>query len=385
MAKTTPPPQCIVLLYNNIIRKENGELCKYEVSANILSNYINFILYMHSCSWKLTMNQRVMVVVVIMTCLSYCVLFYMSSIWKMNKPNLYTMLPIVNGKFLYLVQTGSCLPDHLMSLETFGNSTVCECDILVLSYKELCGDNATEHVEYIFDSSATTWNRGRNRLFEAMRLRRKKYLYYIFMDDDIILRSKASRMNPWRAFENFLEEIEPAIGIAEVDGYGNLDFVYNGRKERNCTLEGTPDYLPIAHFDSAFNAFHYKAVESILPYPTKFDNISWWFSGWYATIKSEVIFAGQTLALTKVMVLNSRHRAYPRKYPDAKDWIAIMEVIEASLPQEYRNVSLFLDWKKGHEHEQTSPALCLPPPPPHMPIKPFGYLEQVDSILTIAS
>ena len=328
------------------------------------------------------MNRRmIIVIIVVLVCLllDYCVLLYTRS---SRKKKTFTMLPMV--KFLYLVQTDTCLPRNLLSVEMIGSAEACQCEILVLSFKEACRENPMEHVEYFFNSDATSWNRGRNLLFEALKIRSKKYLYYIFMDDDIILQSKASRMNPWRAFENFLEEIEPAVGIAEVDygEYGNLYYVYNGRKKRNCTLKETPDYIPITHFDSAFNAFHYKAVDSILPYPTKFDNISWWFSGWYATIKSEIIFAGQTIAHTTIIATNLHHRQYPRKHPDGTDWIAIMKEIEDSLPEEYRNVSLFWDWKKGYEHEQTSPALCLPPPPPHMPIKPFGYLEQVDSILT---
>ena len=53
-----------------------------------------------------------------------------------------------------------------------------------------------------------------------------------------------------------------------------------------CTLSESTDYLPIAHFDSAFNAFHYKAVQHILPYVV---NMFWWFSGWYATNKSKII------------------------------------------------------------------------------------------------
>ena len=213
-----------------------------------------------------------------------------------GQSNLFTMVPTFVTKFLYLVQTGSCLPKHLKSVETIGNGTVCQCDVLVLSFKTVCHENPLEHIEYIFNSSANSWNLRRNLLYEATMARREKYLYYIFMDDDIIIRSKVKNLNsePWRVFEMFLKDIESAVGIAEVEGFGNLDFVYNGRKEQNYTLNETPDYIPIAHFDSAFNAFHYEAVDSVLPYPTKFDNISIWLSGWYATIKCEVIFAGQT-------------------------------------------------------------------------------------------
>ena len=197
------------------------------------------------------------------------------------------------------------------------------------------------------------------------------------MDDDIALKIKQKNKNPWRVFETFLEQIEPAVGIVDIEPRVHLRIMYNGRMKQKCSLKETPDYLPIIHFDSesAFNAFYYKAVDSILPYPTKFDNISWWFSGWYAAVKSEVVFAGQTLVHTKVVADNSNHHPYPRKLPNGKEWIAIMKEVKVSLPEEYCNISLFLDWKKGHEREQTSLTLCLPPPPPHMPIEPFGYLQ----------
>ena len=317
--------------------------------------------------------QRVVVITVMIGCLLYGIVFYVGT-RKMDQRQTFTMLPVVTTtKLLYLVQTDSCLPDHLLSVKTIGNAESCHCDVLVLSFKQECSKNPLEHVDYIFNSSATSWNRGRNLLFEETR-KRGKYLYYIFIDDDIGLIIKQKNVNPWRVFETFLEQIEPAIGIVEMETL-HLPLVYNGRIEQNCTLDEIPDYLPIVHFDSAFNAFHYKAVDSILPYPTKFDNISWWFSGWYAAVKSEVVFAGQTLVHTKVFADNFNHRPYPRKHPSRKDWIAIMKEIEISLPEKYRNLSLFLEWKKGHEREQTSPTLCLLPPPPHMPIKPFGYLQ----------
>ena len=107
------------------------------------------------------------------------------------------------SRFLYLLQTESCLPDHLDSVETIGNASACQCDILVLSFKQICSVTSSPHIEYIFNSS-TSWTTGRNLLFEVARRRGEKYLYYIFMDDDIVLRFKTepNNHNPWREFEN---------------------------------------------------------------------------------------------------------------------------------------------------------------------------------------
>ena len=240
-------------------------------------------------------------------------------------------------KFLYLLQTEICIPGHLNTSKAIGNGYRCQCDVLVLSYKQKCQESTLDHVEYLFDPSST-WNVGRNLLYATAMNRSEKYLYYIFMDDDVNLKTESKyNVNPWRQLEFFLEEIEPAVGIVDINGRRRLKSVYRARKKMGCTLGESADYLPIAHFDSAFNAFHYKAVQHILPYTTKFDNISWWFSGWYATIKSEVIFAGQSVVFTKVIAMNKNHRPYPRKKMESKDeWSAILNEVTGDFSRKDR-------------------------------------------------
>ena len=41
-------------------------------------------------------------------------------------------------RFLYLLQTESCIPKHLITAETIGNDSMCQCDILVLGFKSVC-------------------------------------------------------------------------------------------------------------------------------------------------------------------------------------------------------------------------------------------------------
>ena len=186
------------------------------------------------------------------------------------------------SRFLYLVQTESCLPDHLDSGKAIGYASACQCDVLVLSYKQVCSVTPSPHVEYIFNSS-TTWTTGRNLLFEVARRRGEKYLYYIFMDDDIVLRFKTepNKRNPWREFENSLKRIEPAVGAADIYTKERLRFVYNARKNQACSVKEETDYLPTVRFDAAFNAFHYQAIGYILPYSCKSDATSWWFAQLY--------------------------------------------------------------------------------------------------------
>ena len=275
-------------------------------------------------------------------------------------------------RFLVMVQTESCLPSHLNSEEAFGNITTCECDVLVLNFEQKCNQTSPTHIQYIFKSN-TSWNEGRNLLLEVGRSRSVRYLYYIFIDDDIQLFTNLN-VNPWRTFLDILKEVEPAIGV--VDYTRNVKHALNAMKKMGCGIsENSTQYFSAPNFDSAFNAFHYQAVDHILPYPTKFDNISWWWSGFYCKVKCDITFPGHTVMLSKINIINPQHRPYPRKLPNAqRDWNVIMREVEARLPQRYRNSSLLKAWKEvGLKNEVKSASHCFPLPTPHLPIKPYSY------------
>ena len=140
--------------------------------------------------------------------------------------------------------------------------------------------------------------------------RREKYFYYIFMDDDIILTAKATG-NPWRAFEDFLRRIEPAVAAVDTNRNRCVTKSYRVRLLLGCSLKGKQEYIPAVRYDGALNAFHYQAVEHILPYPLNFNNISWWRSHWYAVIKSKIIFPGQVVLHTGLLANNPKRRPYP--------------------------------------------------------------------------
>ena len=282
--------------------------------------------------------------------------------------------PSPPSRFLYLLQTESCLPDSLRSFKTFGNSTACHCDVLVLSYKQSCVDTPPAHVEYISASSPTSWSEGRNLLFGVAMKRSKEYLYYIFMDDDIILQTiNNATGNPWRLFEDFLRRIVPAVGAVDTE---RTHRTHEARKFQGCSINETQEYIPAAHYDAAFNAFHYQAVDYILPYPLDFDSKSWWFSQWYVIIKSIVVFPRQVVLYTGLIANNPKHRGYPRKWPSAHEFQDIVKLVQDDLPRQYQNANLLLEWKKyGERHRNRSPVTCLSPPPPKMPIKPFAYIQ----------
>jgi hypothetical protein len=283
------------------------------------------------------------------------------------------------SRFLYLSQTEVCLPNNLLSNDVIGNTTACQCDVLVLSYKKKCSKNPNKHVKYLFNSS-TSWASGRNFLYENAKKRGEVYLFYIFLDDDITLTTKTPNANPWREFEDFLQQIEPAIAAIDTDTNGMLKPVLNGRKQKGCPLNPTSNYkyIPTARFDPAINAYHCKAAKYILPYTTLYDKTSWWYPDLYFEIKCELTFAGQIVLHTRVTARNPKHRPYPRGNPNSQKWATMVSQVAAELPERYRNSSLLSEWKRDMiDHRRKSSTLCLSPPPPHLPIKPFAYLDNV--------
>ena len=283
------------------------------------------------------------------------------------------------SRFVYMFETESCLPKHLSVPEAYGDTHSCHCDVIVLSYRKECRFKKLAHVKYIFDHSTTAVS-GRNLLLETALKRKETYLYYVFIDDDISLKTdKLKRVNPWRLFETHLRKYEPAVGTVDINDRPNLKDVYNARKLQGCELKGDkPDFLPVVKFDAAADAYHYQAVKHVLPYSTKFDDVSWFFGYWYAAIRAEIMFSGQSVVHTELRATNPLHRDYPRMTPhNTKYWGEILKEVAANIPDKYRNTSLLWEWMSGPvEHKKWSSTVCRPLLRPHMPIKPFGYLEQ---------
>lgn len=277
-------------------------------------------------------------------------------------------------KILYLVQTEECLPTHLRL--ALGDSSACHCDVVVLSFRDICKDTSLAHVSYIFNSS-TTWTSGRNLLYYTHIYNKTgSYLYYILMDDDIQLKWREGWMelyrnkDPWRKFEDFIRRIQPPIAVIEV-GEKPLIHTEELHVSRDCCMD--PEYTVTVRYDAAFNAFHYQAVEHALPYWEHLDNISWFYSQLHLLTWTEVVFRGQVLVHRKVMGFNAQHRSYPRAGHFDLVIPMIIKNIRERLPVQCQNTSLLEECEKmGFEHLRTnSSTYCLPPPPPKQPISPF--------------
>ena len=203
----------------------------------------------------------------------------------------------------------------------------------------------------------------------------KIYLYYIFMDDDIVL-SDLKQANPWRKFEAFLRSVEPAIAAIDLTQDNNLQKIRNVHRDRQCSRE--EDYIACVWFDAIFNAFHYNAVRHVLPYDSTFDNQTWWASQMAVIVRSEVLFRGQVVLHTEVVGENREHRPYPKSLEFSHEmfesWLS--SFVEKHVPPNLLQCGhvYVQQWRTiGKAHVWSSSTLCLPPSPPHDDIEPGRY------------
>ena len=224
-----------------------------------------------------------------------------------------TSTSITSKPFIYLTQTEKCLPEYLASSTRIGDSKTCNCDVIVLSYKEECQHEKQSHISYVF-AKESTWATGRNLLYFVAIERLRHYHFYIFLDDDVDLgfnsfsTQEMKRLTPFRVFEQWLLDDEPAVGV--VNYFNNGKILLDLRRVM-CGISDS-SVVPVMWSDALFNAFHYKAIKHILPYPTQYDKDNWWISQLHVIYSVEMIFRGQALKYVAITVVNPHHRAYPR-------------------------------------------------------------------------
>ena len=268
--------------------------------------------------------------------------------------------------FIYLTETEQCLPRNLASSSQIGDPETCNCEVIVLSFRAKCQDNNQSHITYLFDPN-TLFASGRNVLFFAAMDRKPAYHYYIFMDDDIILKyneftpANMTKMSPFRAVEKWLLDYEPAVGVLDYEVHHGASIVLNRRRDL-CGITEPSLVLPTVFFDAIFNAFHHKAVEHVLPYPTKYERSCIFASNRNTMIAVEVKFGGQALLFSPVTAGNPKHREYVRSEINiteiSREFIARMK---KEAPPMLRNHVLFKTLHASPKFylETKSPSFCV--------------------------
>lgn len=193
-------------------------------------------------------------------------------------------------RFLYLVQVEGELPERLRTLES-DNS-----DVRFLSWKTRSAD--PRGILYPHSS----WTEGRNRLYKEIE--GTAYDYYIFLDDDVEMHvRRGGARNGWRAFEAFLLDYEPAVGVArymwQLQGGG---------------LDVTQPVQGVRFFDALTNAFHREAVHTLLPYGDLLDRYSECYSQSLLCSLAADLYEGHVLQYNDVEVVNLQSRRAEREY-----------------------------------------------------------------------
>jgi len=209
----------------------------------------------------------------------------------------------------------------------------------------------------------------------------RHYHYYIFLDDDADLEfnsfssQQIKRLTPLRAFEQWLLEDEPAVGVAN---YKNEAKALLERKRLICGVNESTLVVPVVWFDAMFNAFHHKAIKHILPFPTQYDKESWWISQLHVICSAELTFRGQVLEYVPITADNPKHRPYPRgKKLYSARIPAIIENIQKRAPATYQNSTLFKTLKTGNleKYSLTTTTYCMNKTHQH-PIVAYSHFEK---------
>ena len=244
-------------------------------------------------------------------------------------------------KFVYLIETESCIPKDLLSPNVMGDPAVCNCDVVVLGYKEECKGKYSPHIKHILLQNST-WTTGRECLYKYTVDSGKKYMYYLFMDDDTrpeVYRGNKSRSG-WRTLESFLVRYRPPIAVCDTESWHYVNTVLSMRKTRGCGLKGVEENVPAMYWDAMFNIFHYEATKSVLepifPFWNKFDKCSWFYSNWYVCVMGDVVYHLSNVYNSEVIGRNHLHRPYPRSRWSMKIVTQIFADIQSIIPEEFK-------------------------------------------------
>jgi len=287
-------------------------------------------------------------------------------------------------RFLYLTQTEQCLPPNLASSSQIGDPDTCNCDVIVLSFQTECLERNSSHVLYLFDPN-TGWGTGRNVLYFTAMNRTQVYNYYIFIDEDVVLRFNEftppamRKMQPFRVFEEWLLDYEPAVGVLDHNTHHGASWTFD-RRQKLCGITERSMVVPIVWYDGIFNAYHKQAAKHLFPYRVQYEKKSWWALHRYIFTAVELKFRGQALMFVAVTAGNPTHRPYPKSGENVNTyWREYIETIQQEAPLVYKNCSLFEDFKeKLNDYVINTLTYCMAVTR-HKPVIPYAHFNSITS------
>ena len=282
--------------------------------------------------------------------------------------------------FIYLTQTEQCLPPNLASSSQIGDADTCNCDVIVLSFRTECLERNSSHIFYLFDPN-TGWGTGRNVLYFTAIKRTRVYNYYIFIDEDVVLMFNdfappaMKKLQPFRAFEEWLLDYEPAVGVLDYRAHHGANWTFD-RRQKLCGITERSMVLPVVWYDGLFNAYHWQALKHLFPYHVQHEKESWWALHRYIFTAVELKFRGQALMFVPVTAGNPRQRSYPKSNANInKYWREYIETIQQDAPLVYKNFSIFKDFQENlNDYVINTLTYCMNVIR-HKPIIPYAHLK----------
>ena len=101
------------------------------------------------------------------------------------------------------------------------------------------------------------------------------------------------------------------MGVLDYKAYFGASSLIKKRRDL-CGINESSLVLPTVMFDGLFYAFHRKAVEHVLPYPTQYERGCMSSCNRNTMIAVDVKFGGQALLFSSVTAGNPKHREYDR-------------------------------------------------------------------------
>lgn len=226
---------------------------------------------------------------------------------------------IEDKHFLYIIQSASKLPDIYDCLRNQ--------DYILLSFKETTPDTTIFY-------PGSTWTTGRNKLREHILNLKKKYDYYIFLDEDVVFNGY-SQEDGFNKFEELLIKYKPYIANPNFVGYYTK---YNGN------LKGEAQNT--IWFDGMCNAFSKEAFFSniIFPYVDIFDSSSWWMSQYIMIILCS-LYNKEVILFPELKIYNICHSAYPQNnvFKETEQYVLknIISTTDLNLMNNIKSSSIF--------------------------------------------
>jgi hypothetical protein len=227
--------------------------------------------------------------------------------------------------FLYLIQGRK---ENVLKYSYLQNSN---SDLFVCTFDvEIKNGELDFFANFFYPQS--TWAEGRNKQLEIAKNFRHKYLYYIFIDDDVVF-VKGSFYD----FEKLLLQHRPAVGVP-------LLTIIKKSNKYNVKLN---IQHPVA-IDQQMQAYHFDVLEQsiVMPLVTKFDSLSWWYS---CEINSYLIlskYRGYIMQFNTVQVDNVGH-LWDNETKISLDSSSIY--IGGTTPEGIEKIKIFIEDKYGDQ------------------------------------